>query len=215
MMVKNEEIHIERCLESIKPIIDRTDVELIIVDTGSTDRTVDICKKYTDKLYFKEWFDDFSGMRNITIGYATGEWIFILDADEVLEKHDELEKLLDSRLNETIENNAYSITCKNYTNMRNNDLYAIFPTMRIFRNDKSFRYHGTVHNQAIYSPPVGSLDIVIGHYGYVVNDKDIMDRKFIRTKALLEKELKKDPNNLYYLYQLAVSYNMHREVRKS
>ena len=48
MMVKDEEVHIERCLESIKPIINRSDVELIIVDTGSTDKTVNICEKYTN-----------------------------------------------------------------------------------------------------------------------------------------------------------------------
>ncbi|SKB67137.1 Glycosyl transferase family 2 [Acetoanaerobium noterae] len=215
MMVKNEEIHIERCLESIKPIVDRTDVELIIVDTGSTDKTVSICKKYTDEVYFKEWFDDFSGMRNITISYATGEWIFILDADETMEKYDELEKFLDSEPNETLKNKTYSITGKNYTNLNNHDSYSIFPTMRLFRNDGNFRYEGTVHNQPRFSPPVGKLDIIIGHYGYVVNDKEIMDRKFNRTVALLEKELKSDPNNLYYLYQLAVSYNMHGEVRKS
>lgn len=215
MMVKDEEVHIERCLESIKPIINRSDVELIIVDTGSTDKTVNICEKYTDKLYFKKWFDDFSGMRNITISYATGEWIFILDADETLEKYNDLEIFLDSKIYETTEYNTYSITGKNYTNLKNTESYSLFPTMRIFRNDRKFKYDGSVHNQPVYSKPVGKLDIIIGHYGYVTSNKEIMDKKFIRTKTLLERELKKDPNNLYYLYQLAVSYNMHGEVRKS
>ena len=214
-MVKDEEIHIKRCLDSIKPLINRDDVELIIVDTGSTDNTVEICKQYTNKLYFKNWFNDFSGMRNISISYATGKWLFMLDADEAIEKYDDLESFLDSGEYETTINNTYSIRAKNYSNLKNEDIYALFPTMRFFRNDGKFKYEGTVHNQPLFSKPVGTLDIIIGHYGYITSNKEVMDKKFIRTKTLLEKELVKDPNNLYYLYQLGVSYNMHAEVDKS
>ena len=74
--------------------------------------------------------------------------------------------------------------------------------MRLFRNDGNFRYEGTVHNQPRFSPPVGKLDIIIGHYGYVVNDKEIMDRKFNRTVALLEKELKNDFKLKYFDLEL-------------
>ncbi len=215
MMVKNEEIHIERCLKSIKPITDRDDVELIIVDTGSTDRTVDICKQYTDKLYFKEWFDDFSGMRNVTILYAAGEWIFILDADETIEKYDELECFLDTDIYKTTKNNTYLVSCKNYINAKNYDLYSVFSSMRLFRNDKEFRYEGRVHNQPIYKYPVGTLDVIIGHYGYLTASKEIMEKKFIRTKTLLEQEIEKKPDDIYYLYQLATTYNMHSDIKKS
>src|SRR3990172_5263948 len=80
MMVKNEEEMLPRCLESVKAWVD----EIIIVDTGSCDGTLEIARGYTQKVYLHPWFDDFSGMRNITLSYATGDWILVLDADEEL-----------------------------------------------------------------------------------------------------------------------------------
>jgi cellulose synthase/poly-beta-1,6-N-acetylglucosamine synthase-like glycosyltransferase len=73
MMVKNEEKFLPQCLDSVRNYVD----EIIIVDTGSTDRTVEIAEKYTDKIYFHPWEEDFSKHRNQSISYATGDWIFI------------------------------------------------------------------------------------------------------------------------------------------
>ena len=84
LMVKDEEQNMERCLNSLQPLLKGIDSELIIVDTGSSDGTVEIAKRYTDKVYFKQWFNDFSGMRNYSTSLAKGEWIFIVDADEEL-----------------------------------------------------------------------------------------------------------------------------------
>ena len=94
MMVKDEEKNLRRCLNSVKPLIEEGIAELIIVDTGSCDNTVDIIKEYTDKVYFHLWNNNFSSMRNISISYARGEWIFILDADEEVENVEELRKAL-------------------------------------------------------------------------------------------------------------------------
>ena len=78
MIVKNEEAFLEQCLKSIKDYVD----EIIIVDTGSTDRTVEIAERFTDKIYFHAWENSFSKARNQSLAYATGDWIFIMDADE-------------------------------------------------------------------------------------------------------------------------------------
>lgn len=215
MMVKNEELHIKRCLESLKPIIDRKDVELIIVDTGSKDNTVKIAKDYTDKLFFREWFNDFSGMRNVTISYATGEWLFLIDADETLESVDEFNCLLENIVESSTKINTFFLKAKNYTNLKDLSNYAIMTTPRLFRNDGNFRYEGVVHNQPIYSNPIDYVDIYLGHYGYITGNKKIMDEKFYRTSKLLIQELNKNPNNLYYLFQLANSYNMHGDIKKS
>src|SRR5690625_4581747 len=74
MIVKNEEKVLERCLESIHGIAD----EIVIVDTGSTDKTKEIATKYTDKLYDFKWINDFSKARNYAASKAIGEWIFVI-----------------------------------------------------------------------------------------------------------------------------------------
>ena len=84
MIVKDEEEFLPGCLESVKEAVD----EIIIVDTGSTDRTVEIAKSYGAKVYFHPWENDFSKARNYSISYATGDWIMYLDADEELFKED-------------------------------------------------------------------------------------------------------------------------------
>ena len=82
MMVKNEERYLDKTLYALNDLRKDIDTELIILDTGSTDSTVEIAKKYTDKVYFSKWNDNFADMRNISISYASGDWILILDADE-------------------------------------------------------------------------------------------------------------------------------------
>lgn len=84
MIVKNEEKILEKTLKSLTTLRNSIESELIIVDTGSTDDTIKISKKYTEKVYFHNWNNDFSSMRNISISYAKGEWLLILDADEIL-----------------------------------------------------------------------------------------------------------------------------------
>jgi len=84
MMVKNESKYIRQCLESLQPIRDAIDSELIIVDTGSTDNSVEIAKEFTEKVYYHEWKDKFSEMRNITISYCKREWFLVIDGDKVI-----------------------------------------------------------------------------------------------------------------------------------
>lgn len=80
MIVKNEENVIERCLDSVKDYVD----EIIIIDTGSTDRTVKIVRRYTGHVYDFQWVNDFSAARNASIAHATSPWNLILDADEYM-----------------------------------------------------------------------------------------------------------------------------------
>src|SRR3990167_6711291 len=82
MIVKNEERYLDQCLNSVKDLAD----EIIIVDTGSTDRTKEIAKKFNAKIFDFKWTDDFSAARNESIKHATKDWILVLDADEVLDE---------------------------------------------------------------------------------------------------------------------------------
>lgn len=84
MIVRNEEEVIERCLKSICDLVD----EIIIVDTGSTDKTKQIVSKYTDKIYDFEWVNDFAKARNYSFSKATKDYILWLDADDVILEED-------------------------------------------------------------------------------------------------------------------------------
>jgi len=108
MIVKNEEQHLAKCLRSVKPIVD----EMIIVDTGSTDRTKDIAKVFGAKIYDYKWNDDFSEARNFSISKASGMWILILDADEAISSldHNKFKKVI-----EESKPVAYQLTTRNYS----------------------------------------------------------------------------------------------------
>lgn len=212
MMIKNEEKNLDRCLSSLEPLMTKMESELIIVDTGSTDDSVKIAKKYTDKIYHHQWSDDFSSMRNITIDYAQGEWIFIVDADEEITDEEKLIDLLNSK---TIDNvNTIHIWCKSYMKQNVEETAVVIITPRLFRRG-TIRYEGAVHNQPHFSSPAGYLDIILNHYGYIIDDKELMEKKYKRTVGLLKKELEKDPNNIYYRYQIANSYRMYGDSEKA
>lgn len=213
MMVKDEEKNIRRCLESLRPLLMNIDSELIVVDTGSKDSTVEITKEYTNKVFFHKWNNNFSEIRNISISYAKGDWIFIIDADEELVS---VERLIEF-LNNGVENSKYNtvgIIGKNFLVEDDETETALISTLRLFRKG-TIRYEGKVHNQCIYKKPVINLDVLFNHYGYVSNDKELMDKKFNRTASILKNELEKEPNNIYYLYQLATSYEMHLDYREA
>lgn len=209
MMIKNEEKNLHRCLEKLKPLTELGLAELIIVDTGSDDKSVIIAKEYTDRVYFHKWNKNFSEMRNISISYAKGEWIFIIDADERLDDTEKLIQLMNSDI--LSKYNSVTIKVKNLYDIDNEKKYNLIESPRIFKNDVNFRYEGAVHNQPIFDNPILNSDISLTHFGYITNDKELMDKKFNRTVELLEQELAKDPNNIYYMYQLGISYDMHKE----
>ena len=204
IMVKDEEVNIVRCLESLKPLLAAVAAELIIVDTGSTDNTVNIVKRFTDKVYHHPWNNDFSAMRNITIGYATGEWILIIDADEELEKPEGVIAFL--RLKHDQKLGGALLMVKNFA--KDSD-YVMLMSPRVFRRTPEFRYIGVVHNEPVTEGIFVDSGSFLNHYGYISTDKELMERKFERTGALLRAELAKNPANIYYRFQLANTYAMH------
>lgn len=206
-MVKDEERNMRRCLDSVKQLIETGTAELIIIDTGSSDSTPDIAREYTDKLYFHKWNNNFSDMRNISISYAKGEWIFIIDADEKLENPELLLEIL--KQEQLIHFNTVYIQVKNLVRIKKENQFTINISPRLFRNDGNFRYEGAVHNQPLLKNPSINTEVLLVHYGYDHSDKVLMEKKFIRTSEILKSELNKNSDNLYYIYQLATSYDMH------
>ena len=159
MMVKNEEKNLDKCLSSVMPLVDNLGAELIIVDTGSEDKTVEIAKKYTDKLYFHKWNNDFSAMRNITISYATGDWFFVVDGDEVLADTEEIIKFFKS--GEYKNYNAASLNVRSFSKKNNSTKFGDLESIRLFKNDGYFKYVGVVHNQPLYKEPIKKIDSII------------------------------------------------------
>lgn len=205
MIVKNEEVYINNCLNSMMPLVNEGIAELIIVDTGSIDKTVEICKRYTDKIYYKKWNNNFSEARNYSISVAKGEYLFIQDADQTID-----EKSIDDFIN-IFKNKEYKNYNTIYVKLRNyldNKLekYSNVSFPLIFKNDGEFKYSGAVHNQPLFKNPIMYTNIQINHYGYIMDEQKIHE-KFNRTATILREELKKDPDNYYYRFQLARSYN--------
>ena len=203
MMVKNEERYLDETLFALNDLRKNIDSELIILDTGSTDNTVEIAKKYTDRVYFAKWNNNFSDMRNISISHANGEWILILDADEKLTNYDKLKEFFGSDLHKKY--NSATIRLKNIFDKKENR-YSLDSLLRMFRNVDGFGYHGAIHEQPKYKEPI-YLDIAsFDHYGYMYEDEEIRQLKTKRNMKLLLAELEKNPNDPYINYQVGKSY---------
>ena len=112
MIVKNEEAMMAHCLESVKALVD----EIIVVDTGSTDKTIDIAKEFGARVYPFKWRDDFSAARNESLKYCKADWVLILDADEAIDPLD-YEKIKNACLRPQAD--AYSLIHRHYMTTSN------------------------------------------------------------------------------------------------
>lgn len=208
-MVKNEENILEKTLQALVPLMKLIDSELIILDTGSTDNSVEIARRYTDKIYFKVWNNNFSDMRNESIKYASGKWIFVLDADEELMEYNKLVEFFNSDIND--EYNSASIELKSMLS-EDGKQFNCAKLPRIFRNTIDFRYEGAIHEQPIYKEPIFNRIATFNHYGYLFVDEELRQRKSKRNKGILFKALKDDCNNPYLNYQLGKDFIVSNEI---
>ncbi|MCY6482742.1 glycosyltransferase [Clostridium aestuarii] len=204
MIVKNEEKDLPRCLESVKDLVD----EMIIVDTGSTDKTVEIAKEYGAKVYYFKWCDDFSVARNESLKYATKDWILIMDADDEFcsEDKDKFKTLINYNLKE---DSIYFLETLNYCGSSINSAnITINLNPRIFKNNYGYCYEGEVHNQLVnhkHDFSGKTYSIRIYHYGYLEQNLISKDKKK-RNITLLEKQIKKQPEDKYAYFNLANEY---------
>lgn len=201
MIVKNEEACLARCLDSVKDCVD----EMIIVDTGSTDKTVAIAEHYGAKIYHHPWENDFSKHRNQSLSYATGDWIFQMDADEELFAED------GQKVRHAVRDNKVDYyDCQFHDITKEGNVKGVFNLIRLFRNGMGMYFTQKVHNQLQIRGRGAFSTIRVKHYGYDLSAEK-MDAKHIRTTTLLKEALETNPEDAYTLYQLSVSYSMHRE----
>ncbi len=186
LIIKNEEKTIENCLNSIKDLVD----EIIIVDTGSTDNSKEIAKKFTTKIFDFKWIDDFSRARNFSLSKATKNWILVLDADETISKkdHEKIKNLINKdnshafyfNLRDYTENNKISGWTSSigdkYEESKFSSGFYTRKILRFFKNKKEFYYEGRIHETPDNSinktqGTVLNTNIILHHFGNLDKEK--------------------------------------------
>ncbi len=153
MIVKDEAKILARCLESVKNAAD----EIVIVDTGSTDGTADVARRYTDRIFSFPWTDDFAAARNFSFEKATGDYLMWLDADDVIAA--EMLPRLQALKTRICDENADMVVCK-YVNGG-----CVYFRERIMRRARGFRWEGRVHECVSPRGKVISDDFSVTHLG--------------------------------------------------
>lgn len=157
MIVKDEEDTLGRCLESIKEVAD----EIVIVDTGSTDKTKEIASKYTDKIYDFEWVDDFSKARNYSFSKASMQYTMWMDADDVLLKENQ-NKLLE--LKKELDPQTDTVIMKyDLTDRKTQKVVCSFYRERIVKTENNYKWQDPVHEFIAYDGKVIKSDIALTH----------------------------------------------------
>jgi tetratricopeptide (TPR) repeat protein len=173
--------------------------EIIVVDTGSRDGSVEIARAFGARVFHHVWEDDFARARNQSLSYAQGDWVLILDADERLtpDSAPRVRRLADTCLQDAV---SFCV-CNLDTDGGENSLH---PSIRMFRNRHGYDYEGIVHNQLRMpaGTPVLRAPVRIDHYGYTPSLSE-RRRKFERTSLLLRRQLREDPDNVFAHFNLA------------
>lgn len=189
MITKNEEERLPVCLENIKNVVD----EIIIVDTGSIDQTVQTAKQLGAKVYKRKWKNDFSEIRNYAIEKASGKWILVLDPDEIMPEEDakKIKLLLN---NPMAEGYLFYI----HTFLTNHAASSQTQSLRLFRNRKNYRYQNKIFEHIPDESITNVLDseIQIFHYPDPVRFEEMRKLKM----NLLTQEINQDPDNTYLHY---------------
>ncbi len=201
MIVKNEERFLGQCLASVKDIAD----ELIVIDTGSTDRTVAIAREHGAQVGHFEWCNDFAAARNASIAPATGDWILFLDADEELSP---IGKADLPRLLSQTQFSLYRLPIINTHQGENSQSYV----PRLFRNPPGLMFWGCVHEGVLsfiektcnsWQLSIDFCNLKILHHGYepaVMQERN----KIQRNHDLLRKAILENPNEFYFHMQLGL-----------
>ena len=213
LIVKNEEETLEKCLNSLMPLLDAVSGELIITDTGSTDHTVDIAEKYTDHLIHYQWCDDFSDARNTGLREARGEWFLFLDGDEWFDDVAPIINFFNSGECDRYGSAFYKV--RNYTD-QSGEAYQDFFAERLFKIYPGMHFENRVHEAICRKGRMKLLGAYVHHYGYAFKGREVDKlNKFRRNAGLLESILEENPNDLRALWELSKEYCVIGNIEKA
>lgn len=214
MIVRDEEAFLSRCLESVKGVVD----EIIVVDTGSTDGTIAVARRFGAVIKEVPWSSDFSAARNASLELATGDWILMLDADEALVP--ESAASLPAHLADpSVE--GYFIQMRHLIGSIAQPEVEVSPLFRLWRNRPAYRFAGEIHEQILPSilhanpkakTVYSSLQAV--HYGYLREVK-VAKGKQDRNRLLLEERLARNPQDAFTQFNLGIEYYDRRQFDKA
>ncbi|WP_059041719.1 glycosyltransferase [Paenibacillus rubinfantis] len=190
MITKNEEAVLRRCLDSAVRYVD----EIVIVDTGSTDKTKDIAREYGARVFDFEWVQDFSAARNFALSKATSDWSLVLDADEYIANDcgEAIREFIGSKTAIGKVKRIDKFLAEDGDNYEQIYISRLFPT--------SCRYSGRIHEQIESGLPRYKVDVEIMHDGYYGQTKS--DRNI----PILQSVIAENPADPYYHYQIAKEY---------
>jgi tetratricopeptide (TPR) repeat protein len=204
MIVRDEEQMLPRCLAAVAPAVD----EIVIVDTGSTDATVEIAKSFGAKVIEFPWTGSFSEARNVSFEAATSDWVMYLDADEVLVAED-VEQL--RALTAQTWREAFYLVETSYTGELGDGGAIVNNALRVFRNRPEYRFKDRLHEQIAHTLPtyipgrVEQTPVRITHYGYLGSVRDAKE-KSQRNIELLRKQAAESPKTPFLHFNLGSEY---------
>ncbi|NES82668.1 MAG: tetratricopeptide repeat protein [Moorea sp. SIO2B7] len=213
MIVKNEEASLPRCLTSVKDVVE----EMVILDTGSTDKTMEIAQEFGARIYHFQWCNDFAAARNEALKYVQGEWVLVLDGDEVLTSEivPHMQQAMEGDNNLVINLVRHEIEALQSP-------YSL--VSRLFRNHPKVKfsrpYHSMVDDsvaqllqQESHWRVVSLTPVAILHYGYQPEAIASLN-KSIRAQQAMEGYLASHPNDPYTCSKLAPIYIKEGQVKK-
>lgn len=201
MIVKNEEKSLERCLRAAAPFVDG----MILVDTGSADKTVEIAQRMGAVVKTFAWVDDFSAARNYALEQSDADWNLVLDGDEILRagSRRELERALAGRQGEWLGG------LTRYDSYRDAEGVSVSASVLPRVLPRGVRYTGPIHEQPAGNAPCYVVPLIADHDGYLDTDKGE------RNLPYLEKAVKEYPEDAYYQFQLASTLRNLKRLEES
>ncbi|HEY4809465.1 MAG TPA: glycosyltransferase [Solirubrobacteraceae bacterium] len=204
MIVRDEEQILPQCLAAVAGAVD----EIVIVDTGSTDATIEIARSFGARVIEREWTGSFADARNVSFDAATGDWLMYLDADEVL-VHDDRELL--RSLTGRSWREAFYFAQTSYTGDSEDGGAVAHDVLRMFRNRDDYRFEGRLHEQVAHRLPgylperIETAGVRIEHYGYLGVVREAR-RKSDRNIELLRLQQAEGPPNPFLHFNLGCEY---------
>ncbi|MGZ4249651.1 MAG: glycosyltransferase family 2 protein, partial [Solirubrobacteraceae bacterium] len=204
MIVRDEEEMLPRCLAAVAPAVD----EIVIVDTGSVDRTIEIAHEFGAKVIHREWTGSFSEARNVSFEAATGDWLMYLDADEVLVAED-VKRL--RALTGRVWKEAFYLVETSYTGDIEDGSAVTNSALRIFRNRPHYRFEGRLHEQIAHHLPtyahnrIEQTSVRVEHFGYLGAVRDAKE-KSTRNIDLLRAQQRDSAPSAFLHFNIGTEY---------